>query len=95
MLKLNQEGNWKLHSMLPWGTWARLSFVMASGGVFIVFLVYYCISGVFCIFGALFYLWCILYLWCIFVFVVYFLFTVYFLYLWCIFIFVEPRHSDL
>ena len=29
--RFNQGGNWKLHSMLPWGTWARLSFVMASG----------------------------------------------------------------
>ena len=28
--RFNQGGNWKLHSMLPWGTWARLSFVMAS-----------------------------------------------------------------
>ena len=60
MFKLNQEGNWKLHSMLPWGTWARLSFAMASGGVFIVFLVYYCICGAFLC------LWCIFYLQCIF-----------------------------
>jgi len=36
-----QEGNWKLHSMLPWGWLARLSFVMASGvsledGIYVV-----------------------------------------------------------
>ena len=39
--RFKQGGNWKLHSMLPWGTWARLSFVMASGvtledGVYVV-----------------------------------------------------------